>query len=139
MSDTRTSVSDGRSTGDLVGQLSGQVSRLVRAEMRLAQAEMTQKAKHGGIGAGLFGTGGVLALFGFGAAVTAGIAALALVLPVWASALIVAGGLFAAAGMAALVGKQQVSQASPKPERTVENLRRDVEAAKEGVRHEHSA
>jgi hypothetical protein len=126
-----TGTSSDASAGELIIRLSEQTSRLVRDEMRLAQAEMSEKAKHGGIGAGLFGAGGILVLFGFAVLITAAILGLALVLPAWASALIVAVPLFVAAGVAALLGKRQISQASPTPERTVENVKRDVEEVKE--------
>ena len=46
---------------------SEQISRLVRDELALAKAELTEKGKHAGIGVGLFGGGGVLALYGVGA------------------------------------------------------------------------
>lgn len=130
-----TGTSSDASVGELIMRMSEQTSRLVRDELRLAQAEMSEKAKHGGIGAGLFGAGGILALFGFGALITAAILALALVLPAWASALIVAVLLFVAAGVAALIGKKQISQASPTPERTVESVKRDVEEVKERRHH----
>jgi uncharacterized membrane protein YqjE len=130
-----TGTSSDASAGDLIMRLSEQTSRLVRDELRLAQAEMSEKAKQGGIGAGLFGGGGILALFGFGALITAAILALALVLPAWASALIVTVLLFVAAGVAALIGKKQLSQASPTPERTVESVKRDAEEVKERRHH----
>jgi uncharacterized membrane protein YqjE len=123
------------SVGELIIRMSEQTSRLVRDELRLAQVEISEKAKHGGIGAGLFGGGGILALFGFGVLITAAILGLALVLPAWASALIVAVPLFVAAGVAALIGKRQLSQASPTPERTVENVKRDIEEVKERRHH----
>jgi uncharacterized membrane protein YqjE len=132
---TATGNSSDASVGELIIRMSEQTSRLVRDELRLAQAEMSEKAKHGGIGAGLFGAGGILALFGFAVLITAAILGLALVLPAWASALIVAVPLFVAAGVAALMGKRQLSQASPTPERTVENVKRDVEEVKERRHH----
>lgn len=124
------------STGELVTRLSEQTSRLVRDELRLAQAEMSQKAKHGGIGAGLFGAGGLLALFGLGTLIAAAVLALALVLPAWAAALVVAAVLFVAAGVAALVGKKEIQQATPTPERTVETVKDDIEEIKEATHHD---
>ncbi|MCH1865977.1 phage holin family protein [Nocardioides sp. CFH 31398] len=119
-------------TGELLSRLSEQTSALIRSEMRLAQAEMTQKAKRAGIGAGLFGAAGVIALYGVGAAIATIIIALALVLDLWLSALIVTVVLFVVAGVAALVGKGQVQQATPvAPEHAVENVKRDVETVKE--------
>ncbi len=121
------------STGELMARLSEQTSTLIRDEMRLAQAEMSAKAKHAGTGIGMFGVGGILALMGLGAAVATMIISLALVLSMWASALIVTVVLLALAGIAALLGKKQVEQAKPTPERTVANVKQDVAAVKENA------
>jgi hypothetical protein len=122
-------------TADLVRQLSDQVSTLVRDELALARIEMVEKGKRAGTGAGLLGGAGVLALYGLGGLfVTAG-AALALVLPAWAAALIVTVALFAAAGVAALIGKGQVSRAlPPEPEAAMASGKRDVDAVKAAIR-----
>ncbi len=120
------------SVGTLVTQASQQLTQLVRDEMRLAQAEMVQKGKRFGIGGGLFGGAGMVAFLALQALVAAGIAALALVLPVWASALIVFGVLLVIAGVLALVGKKQVSQATPPaPERAIDSVKADVAEIKE--------
>ncbi|MET0418078.1 MAG: phage holin family protein, partial [Actinoplanes sp.] len=100
-------------TGQLVTQLTEQVSTLVRDELTLARIEMVEKGKRAGKGAGLLGGAGVVALYGVGALLVTAGAALALVMPVWLAALIVTVVLFAAAGVAALVGKKQVQQALP--------------------------
>src|SRR5688500_4306305 len=92
------------STGELVTRLAAQMSTLVRDELALARAELTEKGKKAGKGAGLLGGAGVLALYGVAALLTAVIAALALALPVWAAALIVAVVLFLVAGVVALLG-----------------------------------
>ena len=121
------------SMGELVHRLSEQSTTLIHSELELAKAELVAKGKHAGVGAGLFGGAGLIGLYGLGALITAAILALALVLPAWASALIVAVVLFAIAGIAALVGKKQVSQATPAaPERTIENVKRDVDTVKGG-------
>ena len=117
--------------GQLVSQLSEQVSTLVRDELTLARIEMVEKGKRAGTGAGLLGGAGVIALYGVGAMfVTIG-ALLALVMPVWLAALIVTVALFAVAGIAALIGKNQVKQAlPPEPEAAMASGKRDVEAVK---------
>ncbi|MEH0973289.1 phage holin family protein [Micromonospora sp. CPCC 205546] len=123
------------STAELVQRATEQVSRLVRDELALARAELTQKGKHAGIGIGLFGGGGALALYGLGALVATAILLLDLVLPAWAAALIVAVVLFAIAGILALVGKKQVSQAVPPvPEATVRSVRADVDTVTAAVK-----
>lgn len=121
--------------GELISQLSSQTSRLVRDEMRLAQKEFQESAKHAGIGAGLLSVAGLLAVFGFAAIITAAIAALSVVLPVWAAALIVAAMLLLAAGIAGVISKGQVQQASPAPEQTVANVKKDIVEVKE-ARHD---
>jgi uncharacterized membrane protein YqjE len=119
------------SIGELMSQLSSQVSRLVRDEMRLAQKEFQESAKHVGIGAGLFSVAGLLAFFGLATFIAAGVAALSLVLPVWAAALIVGAVLFVAAGIAALVSKKEVQEAAPPVPKTVETLKDDIRELKE--------
>jgi len=120
------------SAGDLVKQLTEQVSRLIRDELKLAEYEMTRKAKRMGRGAGMFGGSGLVALYGIGCLLAAAIIGLASVLPAWAAALIVGGALLVIAGVAALMGKSQVSKAvPPMPEQTVQSVKADVEEIKE--------
>jgi hypothetical protein len=120
------------SAGELVRQLSEQVSRLIRDELKLAEYEMTSKARRMGRGAGVFGGSGLAALYGIGCLLAAAIIGLASVLPAWAAALIVGGALLLIAGLAALVGKSQVSKAVPPvPEQTVQSVQADVEEIKE--------
>ncbi|SNR34464.1 phage holin family protein [Blastococcus mobilis] len=123
------------STGELIGQLTEQLSRLVRDEARLAQAEVTQKAKKLGVGAGLFGGAGLFAFFGLAALITTMILALSLVLPHWLAALIVAAVLFAIAGVLALVGRKDVQQGSPPvPSEAISSVKTDIATVKESAR-----
>lgn len=120
---------------ELVSQLSSQTSRLVRDEMKLAQLEFRNAAKHAGLGAGLLSVAGLLALFGLATFLAAAVAALSLVLPVWAAALIIGAALFVAAGIAGLVSKKQVDQVSPTPQQTLSNVKQDIDEVKE-ARHD---
>lgn len=120
------------SVGALVTRASQQLSQLVRDEMRLAQAEMTQKGKRFGLGGGLFGGAATVGFLALGALVTAGIAGLATVMPVWASALIVCAVLAAVAAVLALKGKKEIALATPaKPERAIDNVKADMAEIKE--------
>lgn len=122
------------SAGELVSRLSQQLTTLVRDEMRLAQAELTQKGKKAGIGAGLFGGAGVVALYGVGALVAAAIIALSLAVTAWLAAVIVAVVLFIVAGVLALVGKKEVSAATPAlPQEAIAGLKADVATVKESA------
>ena len=128
---TRDQLSD-HSLSELVQQLSKQTSTLVRDEIRLAQLEVQEKGKRAGIGAGLFGGSGLVALYGLGALIAAVIMLIATALEPWLAALIVAVGLFAVAGILALTGKKQVEEAvPPAPEQAIESAKQDVEVVKE--------
>ena len=118
----------------LLGQLSEQTSRLVRDELKLAQKEFQKSVRHAGIGAGLISVAGLLAVLGLMTVIAAAVAALSLVLPVWAAALIVAVVLFACAGVAALVSRKQVEQVSPPTAESVDSVKLDLEEIKE-ARH----
>jgi putative superfamily III holin-X len=123
------------STADLVRLAAEQISRLVRDELQLARAEMSVKARRLGTGAGLFGIAGVIALYGVGALIATLILLLALVLPAWAAALIIAVALFAVAGVMALVGRGQFRRASPAaPEEALESVKADVHTVTDAVK-----
>src|SRR5437764_1172839 len=104
---------DDRSVAQLVQDMSEQVRRLVRDELRLATEELRQKGKRAGVGAGLTGVAGLVAFFGGATLVACAVLALALVVPGWAAALIVGAVLLAVAGVAALVGTKQLKKATP--------------------------
>ncbi|MEV4707452.1 phage holin family protein [Actinoplanes sp. NPDC049316] len=124
-----------QSTSELVQKASEQLTRLVRDEIALAKAELTEKGKHAGIGVGLFGGGGVLALYGVGALLATLIIVLDLFLPLWLAALIVTVVLFAAAGVLALLGKKQVTQAvPPEPKSAIESAKADVDEVKHAIK-----
>lgn len=123
------------SLGDLVKQLSEDSTRLIRDELKLAQAEASEKAKDLGVGVGAFGAAGVLALFGFGVLIATAIMALALVLPAWLASLIVGVAILAIAGIAALVGKKKVSEgAPPVPTDTIAGAKADINEIKESAK-----
>jgi membrane protein len=124
-----------RPIGELVQDLSRQTSTLIRQEMRLAQAELTDKGKHAGKGAGMFGGAGLVALYGVGALVAAAILGLATVIEPWIAALAIGAALLALAGTLALTGKKEIEEAGPpKPEQTVDSVQRDVDTVKARAR-----
>src|SRR5690349_12737926 len=120
------------SLADLARQLSDQTTELVRHEVELAKAELRVKGKRAGVGAGMFGGAGALGLYALGALTAAIIAGIAEVLPVWASALIVAALYGAIAGILAQRARKKVQQATPPlPERTVQSVKEDVRYTKQ--------
>ena len=121
--------------GELVQDLSRQTSTLIRQEMRLAQAELTEKGRHAGKGASMFGGAGLVALYGVGALVAAAILGLATVLEPWIAAAAIGIGLLVIAGVLALTGKKEIDEMGPpKPEQTLESVQRDVDTVKARAR-----
>ncbi|MDX6361010.1 phage holin family protein [Streptomyces sp. NPDC058274] len=121
-----------QSVGELVGQATEQLSQLVRQEISLAKEELTEKGKRAGRGGGLLGGAGAVGYVGLMALSGTGVAALSLVLPVWAAALIVTAVLFVIAGVLAAAGRAQLRRAAPPtPERTLDSVKADVDEIKE--------
>lgn len=111
----------------LLRRLSDQTTLLMREEVALAKAELAEKGRRAGKGAGMLGGAALFGLFAFGALTTAAILALDLVLAGWLAALVVGVVYAAIAAGAALAGKGQVQRATPPmPEQTVETLKEDV-------------
>jgi uncharacterized membrane protein YqjE len=130
-----TTTTNEASTKELVQELAQQTSTLVRKELALAQLELKEKGKRAGIGGGLFGAAGLLALFGLGTLIAFAVLLLATAVDAWLAALIVAAVLFAAAGLAALFAKRQVAQATPPaPEQAIESVKEDVREVREHAR-----
>jgi len=120
------------STGELVKRLSEQVSVLVRDELKLAQLEMTRKGKQAGIGVGMFGASGLIALYGVGCLLAAAILGLSHVLQPWLAALIVGAALLLVGGIAALTGKSRLQKAAPLvPAQAVGDVKADVNEIRE--------
>ncbi len=117
-----------RPIGDLVKQLAGQTSTLVRQELDLAKAEMSQKAKDAGKGAGMLGAAGVIGLLAGIALTMCLIFALDTFMVSWLAALIVALVLGAVAGVLAMRGKKEIQHATPPAPQTVETVKTTPEA-----------
>jgi len=124
-----------QSIGELLKQLSEQTATLVRQELDLAMAEMQQKGKRAGVGIGLIGGGGVLALAAVGALTATLILVLAEWMDGWIAALIVTLVYVAGAAVLALQGKEKVGEASPPvPKQTIDTVKEDVQWAKSQVK-----
>jgi len=116
------------SAADLLKQVSEQTQRLIRQELALARLELTDKAKHAGIGVGMLVGAGLVAFFAAGILVATLVLVLATALDAWLAALIVAVALLALAGLLAVVGKGQLERATPPaPKQTIESVKADVE------------
>lgn len=120
-------LNDERSLFTLLGDLPDRVSTLVRAEIDQVKAELTYKAKHFGIGAGLVVGAAFVGIFLLGTLIATGILALSLVMPGWAAALIVSGVLLLIIlillGIAVLNFKR-----GSEPLESIESVRQDIDA-----------
>jgi uncharacterized membrane protein YqjE len=135
MSPSRDNELRDRPTGELLKRLSDETTTLVKQEVELAKAELQEKGKQAGIGAGMFGGAGLFGVGAFAALTAAVIAAVELALPLWLAALIVALVYAAVAAVLALRGKRKVREAAPPvPERTKDSIKEDVEWAKTRAR-----
>jgi uncharacterized membrane protein YqjE len=124
-----------RSTGELVKQLSEQVSTLVRDELKLAQLEMTTKGKQAGKGMGMLGGGGLIALYGVACLIACVIIAISHSLQAWLSALIVGAALLLTAAVLAALGRSHMRKATPPmPTQAVDSVKTDVAEIRERVR-----
>ena len=120
-------LNDERSLFTLVGELPDLISALVRAEIDQVKAELSYKAKHFGIGAGLVVVAGFVGIFLLGTLIAAGILALSLVMPGWAAALVVSGVLLLI--IAILVGIALVNfRRGSEPLESIESVRQDIDA-----------
>jgi uncharacterized membrane protein YqjE len=128
---TRTELRD-HGTGELIKDLSGQVSRLVRQEVELAKLEMTEKGKKLGVGAGMLAGAAVAMLLMLASLTAFLIIVLALAMPWWAAALIVAAVWGVIAAVLALRGRDKVREmGKPVPEQSIETVKEDVQWLKE--------
>ena len=131
-SDKVRTTTENPSVGAMLAKVTENISSLVRDEIQLAQTQLAEKGNAIGVAVGMFAGAGVFGLFALGWLLIALMFGLTAWLPYWASALIVAGLLLLITGILALIGKSKLSNA-PSPE-TGENLKKDVEAMKQGVK-----
>ncbi|MFI5892074.1 phage holin family protein [Actinoplanes sp. NPDC051513] len=128
------------STSELVNQAAVQISTLVRDELALAKLELAEKGKRAGLGGGLLGGAAALGLYGLGLLLTLAVVLLDLAWPLWLSVLVVMVVVFAAAGVAALLGKQKLQAAVPPvPSAAVAGAHADVQTVKNAVREGRSS
>lgn len=125
-----------KSLGELFGDLSREVSALVKQEVQLAKTEITGKVAAIAKGAIALVIAAVLGLGAFLVLLAAAVLVLSLWLQPWAAALIVAGALLVIAGILAVVGIASVKQAAanPLPQNTIETLKEDAQWLKTQVK-----
>jgi uncharacterized membrane protein YqjE len=132
MAETVNATTDARERpiGELVKELSSQTSTLVRQEIELARAEVQQKGKLAGKGAGMLGGAAVAGLLALGALTAALIALLDKAMATWVAALIVMALWAIVALVLAKAGQKSLKKATPPVPQTVETVKEDIQWAK---------
>lgn len=120
------------SLGKLVEQISDQASRLVRAEIALAKAELAEKAKKSGIGIGLLVFALLILVYTVGVLLLAAVYGLGTVWPLWLSALAIGGFMLLVTAVLALAGVQLLKKGTTPPE-SVQRVKDDIASIKEGM------
>jgi hypothetical protein len=124
-----------QSIGELVKDLANETSTLVRQEIELAKAEMTERGKRAGKGAGILAAAAVVGLLAAGALTACLIAALDLAMATWLAALVVTVVFGAIAAALAMTGRKQMREATPPvPEQAIDSVKEDVQWAKTRTR-----
>lgn len=120
---------------ELVQRATEQITQLVRDELTMARAEMTAKGKRAGVGVGLFGGGGALALYAGAALTVAAVVALSYIIPAALAAFVVGVILAGIAALLARTGKKQVRRAAPPmPKSTAGSLRADADTVRNAAK-----
>jgi len=115
----------------LFRQIPTQISRLVRDEVRAAQAELTAKLKDAGLGAGLLAAAAVVGLYALGVFIATAIIALSTVIAPWLAALIIAVALLLVAGILAFLGLRKLKTGVPPvPTDSIESVKADIRTVK---------
>ena len=123
-----------RSLINLIASLPGLLVELVKSELDQLKQELLRKLKHAGIGVGFLATAGVFAFFAVGVLTAAAILGLAVVVPGWLAALIVAALLLVFVAVFVLMGINQLKKGNPEPTETISSVRRDVRVIKGTVK-----
>jgi uncharacterized membrane protein YqjE len=119
---------------ELVGEITGDVQRLIRDEIRLARLELTQSLREGAIGAAGLVIAGAMAYLGVWFVGLAVFWAIFLAIPGWAASLSVAVGFFIIAAIALLYGRSRLKPSQLRPEQTIETLEEDREWLERRIR-----
>ena len=119
------------SVSELVKELTRDISELVRQEIELARAEMTEKGKKAGLGVGMFGGAAVRGMAVVGGSMATVIILLDLAMPLWLASLVTTVLYAAAAALLALRGRDELKETGvPIPERTKQSVKEDIQWAK---------
>ncbi len=134
MTDVKGERAKKRSLVSLIASLPSLVIELVKSELDQLKQEMLRKLKHAGIGVGFLAAAAVFVFFAVGVLTAAAILGLAVVVPGWLAALIVAGILLVFTAIFVMLGINQLKKGNPEPTETISSVRHDVKVIKGTVK-----
>ena len=115
----------------LIADIPSLLMDLVRGEIESFKQELIGKLKLAGVGIGLLVGAATFAFFAVLVLIAAAVLGLATVLPAWASALIIGGGILVIAGILALIGISSLKKGvPPAPTETFQSIKKDVRTIK---------
>lgn len=124
------------SIGTLFGQMSAQISSLIRGEIELTKTKAAAFGKRMGLGIGLLAVAGLFSLYLLGWLFHSIEELFALLLPPWGAALVVTGILVFIVLLLALLGVRELRRAKNSVPEPKVGLNASVDAFKKGLRHE---
>jgi len=115
-----------RSFANVLENVVGDIQEIIRAEVRLAKAEVREETVKAGRAAGMLGAGAVLALYAGGLLLLTALFALETALAPWVAALILTAMVGIAAAVLVSVGRKRVKQVDPRPDKTIRTIKENV-------------
>lgn len=123
-----------RSIGELIADVVTTVQEIMRSEVRLARTEVSEETTKAVAASKMLIAGGLLGMFAAAFALVTVFCALLLALPPWLAALIITVVLGAVAGVTILAGVARWKQFHPKPQKTIETVKENVEWARNQIK-----
>ena len=123
-----------RSVGELLSELATETTARVRAEVKLATTEMTQKATDAGKQAAVVAAGSLLAAVSLLMLLSALVLGLGTLIPMWASALLVGAVVGVVAVIVIQVGVAALKRVDPTPQQTIKSLQENRQWVQEQIR-----
>lgn len=117
-----------------MAELAGETTTLVRAEVKLATTEMTQKATDAGKQAAVVAAGSLLGAVSLLILLSALVLGLGTVIPLWASALLVGAVVGVVAFIVIQVGLTALKRVDPTPKQTIKSLQENRQWIQEQIR-----
>ena len=123
-----------RSFSNVLENIVGNVQEIIRAEVRLAKAEVREEAAKAGRASVILGAGAVLALYALGFFFLAALFALEMTLAPWLAAIILTVAIGIAASLLIAMGVKRMKHVHPRPEKTIHSIQENLEWAKHQTR-----